>query len=112
MKNTIIIFASLLILVGCGKQGTPQQQVASTNQTNPKIIGQVNATFNYGDDRATVVRYLQEIHATILEDSPRFIRAEYYTPQMTNHPQEELTFDDHGALSKEVYIPPAGFHPK
>jgi len=112
MKNCIIIFASLLILVGCGKQRTPQPPAAGTNETNPKVIGRVNATFNYGDDRATVVRYLKEIHATILEDSPQFIRAEFYTPLMTNHPQEELTFDDRGALSKAVYIPPAGFHTK
>ena len=123
MKKNIIIFASLLIFVGCSKHELPQQQgantvpsaspqVADTNQTNPKIIGHVDATFNYGDDRATVVRYLQEIHATILEDSPQFIRAEFYTPQMTKHPQEELTFDDHGVLSKAVYIPPEGFHHK
>jgi RNA polymerase sigma factor (sigma-70 family) len=62
--------------------------------------------FKIGSDRDAIVRQLEQIHATILKDSPELLRAEFEkTPKMTKPMQVELNFTD-GKLTKVNFILP------
>jgi hypothetical protein len=59
--------------------------------------------FTNGTSRDDIFRQLEQAHATILEDSPELVRAEFQTPQMTTPMQVELNFSD-GMLTKTTEI--------
>ena len=62
--------------------------------------------FQLGAGRDAIVRQLQQIHSTILTDSPARLRAAFErTPNMTQDMQVELSFID-GKLTKVNYIRP------
>jgi len=79
-------------------------QLSQSNQSN----GQVNHAvirFKTGDTRDAVVRQLEEIHATILNNSPGLLRAELEkTPQRPKPTQVELSFVDE-KLARVLIIP-------
>jgi len=60
--------------------------------------------FQLGAGRDAIVRQLEQIHATILIDSPELLRAAFErTPNMTQDMQVELSFID-GKLTRVNYI--------
>jgi len=61
--------------------------------------------FTNGTSRDDIFRQLEQAHATILEDSPELVRAEFQTPQMTTPTKVELNFSD-GKLTKTTEMRP------
>jgi hypothetical protein len=63
------------------------------------------SSFKFGSDRDAIVRQLEQMHATILNDSPELLRAKFEkTPQMKKEPpQVDLNFTN-GKLTKVTYI--------
>lgn len=80
----------MLLLAGC----------ATDRPETPEVVGVVRASFIYGSDRKAVLHELEEVHATILQDTPALIFAQYDTPKMKKHPQVRLHFDARGRLVK------------
>jgi predicted component of type VI protein secretion system len=111
MQISIITLICLLLLVGCGKH-EPQKQppyirIALTNDPSRTNAGShskqpLSVSFTIGSDRDAVSRELEQIHATILKDSPEVLRAEFQAP--TRMVQVELSFVD-GKVTKVNYIP-------
>jgi RNA polymerase sigma factor (sigma-70 family) len=60
--------------------------------------------FVMGAKREDVVHQLEEIHASMLTNTPELLRAEFKTPDLTRPMQVELTFHD-GKLAGVGYFP-------
>jgi RNA polymerase sigma factor (sigma-70 family) len=82
---------------------TPRE-LSQLSQSNGQATSSIG--FKTGDARDVIVRQLEQIHATILKDSPELLRAEFEkTPKMTKPMQVELSFID-GKLTKVNFILP------
>jgi hypothetical protein len=82
-------------------------RVATASQLS-QLKGQATFSigFKIGSGRDAIVRQLEQIHATILKDSPELLRAEFEkTPKMTKPMQVELSFIG-GKLTRVNYILP------
>jgi len=122
MKHSIVTLVCLLLLVGCGKHTAQKQSPVVTVLTNgqsPVIkIAFINdpsladtgshskqplrVSFEIGSDRDAVSRELEQIHATVLTNTPEFLLAEVQSPKRMM--QVELRFVD-GKLTKVIYKP-------
>ena len=109
MKNTIVTLAYLLLLVGCGKheaqKPSPVVKIAFTNDPSLPDTGShskqpVSVGFTFGSDREAVSNQLEQIHATVLTNTPELLLAEFQAP--TRMMQVELRFVD-GKLTKVNY---------
>ena len=89
MKKTILILATSLILVGCGAH----------HSQNVSSVG-----FAGGAAQDGVVHQLEQMHATLLTNTPELVRAEFQPPELKRPMQVELTFRD-GKLAGVNYIP-------
>ena len=82
---------------------TPRE-LSQLSQSNGQATSSIG--FKIGSGRDAIVRQLEQIHATILKDSPELLRAEFEkTPKMTKPMQVELSFID-GKLTKVNFILP------
>ena len=89
MKNTILIVACSLALVGCG----PHQ-----SQTTSQV------GFVEGAAREDIIHQLEQMHATMLTNTPDLLRAEFTAPESKRPMQVELTFHE-GKLAGVNIIP-------
>ncbi len=90
MKHIIAIVACSLSLLGCAKQQAQQ---------HTSRIG-----FTAGSTHDAIAKQLEQIHATILKDSPDFVLAEFSTPELKRPMRVELGFAD-DKLNRVNYIP-------
>jgi hypothetical protein len=80
--------------------------VDASQFTRSKVPPTFSVGFQFGSARDAIVDQLEQIHATILQDSPDLLLAEFEgTPKMTKPLQVELDFID-GKLSRVNYISP------
>jgi hypothetical protein len=89
-KRVAIPVLCSFLLLGCDSQETGQRDSATG--------------FMPGASRESVVQELQHIQATVLNDTPEMLRAEFKTPEMRNPMLVELAFAD-GKLTKVNYLP-------
>jgi RNA polymerase sigma factor (sigma-70 family) len=81
------------------KRAVDASQLSKSKGKPAFIVG-----FQFGAGRDAIVRQLEQIHATILIDSPELLRAAFErTPNMTQDMQVELSFID-GKLTRVNYI--------
>ena len=122
MKNPIATLICLLLLVGCGKHETQKQtpvvtvltngqsqiiKIAFTNDPSLANTGihskqPLSIVWPMGSDRAALTPVLDQIHATILKETPEFMLVEFQAPNRVV--QAELGFVD-GKL-KRVNLKP------
>ena len=57
-----------------------------------------------GTVRDEVVHQLERINATLLQNTPELVRAEFKPPELKKPLQVELSFQD-GKLAKVTYVP-------
>jgi RNA polymerase sigma factor (sigma-70 family) len=131
-KTAIVVGVGVLLAAGTSTvaikeiqkhrhESQPQQPIikiapnGSIRVITPKELSQLRPSkgqatsgigFKTGDARDVIVRYLEQIHAAILKDSPELIRAEFEkTPKVTKPMQVELGFID-GKLTRVYFIHP------
>ena len=122
MKKPIATLICLLLLVGCGKHETQTQspvitvltngqsrilKIAFTNDpslanTGSHSMQSLSIIWPMGSSRAALTPVLDQIHATILKDTPEFMLIEFQAPNKML--QAELGFVD-GKL-KRVNLKP------
>ena len=91
MKNIILTLACSLLLLGCDRQSQPTVKTESVG-------------IPYGATVEDALHQLQQIHATVLTNTPELVRAEFKKPDMPKPVQVELIFQA-GKLDRVTYIP-------
>lgn len=90
LVRVLTVVACSLVFLGCDS-GNARQRVSTTN-------------FEPGMGRDAIVQRLQQYEATILDDTPGMLRAQYKTAEMPRPMRVELAFTN-GKLTKVNFVP-------